>query len=128
MKLTVSRNKLTQSAKSFLQSSGYAHIYDRKTRKDSYAIRLGRDHYPRLHMYVLEDPDNIIFNLHLDQKKPSYQGQTAHSAEYDAPQVKQEINRLKDIIIDSLNQVRSNTPAKEEKKTGLFTKILNLFK
>ena len=39
--------------------------------------------YPRFHLYAKEDGENFLFNLHLDQKKPTYAGNTAHSGEYD---------------------------------------------
>lgn len=126
MKLTVHKNNLSKNVKIFLRSAGYTHIFDRKTGKESFAIRLSRDHYPRLHMYVLEASDTYTFNLHLDQKKPSYSGQRAHSAEYDSPSVAQEINRLKSVIHADLI---SQKPQEEKKeKTTFIKKIINLFR
>ena len=58
---------------------------------------LGGD-YPRFHIYLKESPKIITFNIHLDQKKPSYEGATAHSGDYDSETVKQEVERLKEII------------------------------
>lgn len=55
--------------------------------------------FPRFHLYVNEVDDKVIFNLHLDQKKSVYEGQTAHSADYDDPVVTTEYQR----IISSLN-------------------------
>jgi hypothetical protein len=46
-------------------------------------------------MYVEEDGDNYSFNLHLDQKQPSYSGSRAHSGEYDGELVESEMERLK---------------------------------
>jgi len=50
--------------------------------------------YPRFHVYALNRDNIAILNLHLDQKQPSYQGNSAHSGEYDGPLVKQEAQRI----------------------------------
>ena len=56
--------------------------------------------YPRFHIYLRidEDKDEIIFNLHLDQKKPSYEGVSAHSGEYEGKIVETERERIKQIL------------------------------
>lgn len=54
--------------------------------------------YPRFHVYLTETPSVVTFNVHLDQKKPSYEGATAHSGDYDSDTVKEEVERLKEII------------------------------
>lgn len=54
----------------------------------------GRD-YPRFHAYVKMQGKDLVVNLHLDQKKPSYQGSHRHSAEYDTELVVQEAERIK---------------------------------
>ena len=40
----------------------------------------------------------MIFNLHLDQKKPTYEWHIAHSGEYDGELVEKEIERIKKIL------------------------------
>lgn len=57
--------------------------------------------YPRFHLYLTEQGNSLSLNLHLDQKKPSYQGQTRHSGEYDGELVKAERQRIEKIL-DSL--------------------------
>lgn len=54
--------------------------------------------YPRFHLYVKENPDNFVFNLHLDQKRPVYEGQTAHSGEYDSDLVGAEKLRIQKVL------------------------------
>ncbi len=62
---------------------------------------LGAD-YPRFHAYVkvltltnsASESQGFEFNLHLDQKRPSYEGATAHSGEYDGPTVLAEKERI----------------------------------
>ena len=70
--------------------------------QDSFVRRLGRNYYPRFHMYIEEKEDQIVFSLHIDQKRPSYQGAHAHNAEYEGEVVKAEIERLKEIIAHNL--------------------------
>jgi hypothetical protein len=56
--------------------------------------------YPRFHAYIELDEDSkqALINLHLDQKKPSYRGTAAHSAEYDGKTVEKEAERIKQIL------------------------------
>ena len=39
-----------------------------------------------------------MFNLHLDQKKPTYEGHVAHSGEYDGELVEEEAERIRRIL------------------------------
>jgi len=56
--------------------------------------------YPRFHIYLKKDNQSGIFyfNLHLDQKQPSYQGSAAHSGEYQGELIEKEAERIKRII------------------------------
>lgn len=79
---------------SFLRKAGYFQIIDRQSGRSSYVRRLSKiQHYPRFHLYI-EEGDDYKFNLHLDQKQASYQGQAAHSADYDEPLVAEEVKRI----------------------------------
>ncbi len=73
---------------------GYYYLKDRKTGKDSFVRRLTRNFYPRFHLYLDKKNDKLILNLHLDQKKPSYINQTAHSADYNNDIIKREMQRI----------------------------------
>jgi len=66
--------------------------------QNSFIRPLGRSGYPRFHIYVEQKKDNLIFNLHLDQKKPIYKGVSAHTGEYDSPLVEKEVDRIKNIL------------------------------
>ncbi len=54
--------------------------------------------YPRFHLFIKEVGTNLIFNLHIDQKRISYQGSHAHNGEYESEVVKKELKRIKEII------------------------------
>lgn len=86
-------NQLSQNLYSILRETGYLPIHDRLSGKDSYARKISSGHYPRFHLY-LEEGKEIIFDLHLDQNVNRYEGQTAHNADYDSPQVKEELTRI----------------------------------
>lgn len=58
---------------------------------------LGKE-YPRFHLYIKEEKDGLSLSLHLDQKKPSYKGTSAHSGEYEGGVVEEEAKRIKKII------------------------------
>jgi hypothetical protein len=60
-----------------------------------------RHGFPRLHIYAKIVGSDLEINLHLDQKKPVYQGVSAHAGEYDGKVVESEIARLKTLFSDS---------------------------
>ena len=55
--------------------------------------------YPRFHLYLKDNGGILNFSLHLDQKKPSYQGQTRHSGEYGGELVEAEKQRIEKILL-----------------------------
>ncbi len=66
----------------------------------SFIKPLERSGYPRFHLYLKQNSENreIIFNLHLDQKRPVYKNAPAHSAEYESPLVEREAKRIKQTL------------------------------
>src|SRR3989338_8365137 len=94
MKITIN-NPATHS-RNLLRRAGYA-LHQGRDGELSYVRRLsGNGDYPRFHVYVSrEEPGKAIeITLHLDEKKPSYEGFTAHSGEYEGEIVEQERDRL----------------------------------
>ncbi|MCX6740442.1 MAG: hypothetical protein NTZ49_04415 [Candidatus Parcubacteria bacterium] len=123
--------KFNKNADFLVRRCGYGQIRDSRTRETSYVKRLRSDFYPRFHMYInSEDP--LILSLHLDQKKVSYEGYTAHSGDYDSDLVKQEAQRIYNIVLaadkasddenDSESEKPSSAKASESKGfwAGLF--------
>jgi hypothetical protein len=98
MDFFVDKKRLNMSAEQVMRKAGYAYFVDPKSHEESFVRRLYGDFYPRFHLYLKEDPDRIRFNLHLDQKKASYQGAHKHNAEYSGETVEAEIIRLKQVI------------------------------
>ncbi len=59
---------------------------------------IGRNPYPRFHIYINKKDEDYVINLHLDQKKPSYRGSSAHNAEYQGDIIEREIERIENIL------------------------------
>ncbi len=104
MKFKINSN-LVDNYKVFIRRAGYALIFDKRRGVESFVRRLGSGYYPRLHLYIDEVGSDLIFSLHLDQKKASYAGYHMHNAEYDNEIVEKEINRLKSLLGFSDNSV-----------------------
>ncbi len=96
------------SIDSIMRQIGYSPAYFQKAGEYSMVKKLGGNDYPRFHAYIKEIasalPRNdgggkaLNFSLHLDQKKPSYEGSTGHSGDYDGPAVENEVERIKDLV------------------------------
>lgn len=94
MKFTV---KFSGNIYNLMRQAGY-HPHEtgeEKAGESSFARRLSNSDYPRFHVYVSHETHEL--NLHLDQKKPSYEGATAHSGEYEGELVEKEAERIKQI-------------------------------
>ncbi len=87
--------KFKENPETIIRRSGYAKIFDRRSNQTSYVRRLSNNFYPRFHMYAEETDNQLILNIHLDQKKPSYKKQTAHSADYSGETIEREVERIK---------------------------------
>lgn len=83
-----------QNLQSFMRTLGYKPIgVSPEGQLNCVKPLMGGD-YPRYHAYINDGPDGFVFNLHLDQKKPSYEGNHAHSGEYDGELVHTERKRI----------------------------------
>lgn len=89
-----------------LRRCGYGFERGHQASQEVSATRqLARADFPRMHIYAkfVRSADgtgnDLLINLHLDQKKPSYGSHTAHSGEYEGPLIDQEIKRIQTIFI-----------------------------
>lgn len=98
--------KLNISINNFIRQCGYVQISNpHKNGEISYARNFDAgSFYPRLHLYIEEGTSNNNFSLHLDMKKPSYEGASAHSGEYGGELVEAEAKRIKAISEKFLSQ------------------------
>jgi hypothetical protein len=95
--LNSKRNNLTMLAR----KTGYKYLNRQSNENEIAFVRsLQRGGYPRFHLFLKSEltDDKLIFDLHLDQKRPVYKGEHAHAAEYDSEIVKEEVQRIRQIL------------------------------
>jgi hypothetical protein len=101
-----------------LRKAGYGELRDRRSSERSWFKRFGGEFYPRYHAYVEDTPTGYVVKLHLDQKRPTYEGFSAHSGEYEGPAVEREAQRLRDIAAKIVTE-----PESPQKPKGLFARL-----
>jgi len=97
---------LQESAVSISRKIGYVIIDTNEKGEYNMVRKLSRDNYPRFHIYLSQQAGGWKFSLHLDQKKPVYEGSGghAHNGEYFGPIIDGETDRVKGLLA---------TPAKD---------------
>ncbi len=95
MKFTISKG--SENLTSLVRMLGYKPIGYTPEGELNCVRPLGAD-YPRFHIYLKENDSEFMFSLHLDQKKPSYQGSTAHGGDYDGEVVQEEAARITSVL------------------------------
>jgi len=95
MKIRFTRQEIEDSVQ-FIRRCGYGEYYDNRMKKTSYMKRARMsDMFPRFHIYIQDEGDSIVFDLHLDQKRGSYEGSSMHSGEYEGAAVEREAERIR---------------------------------
>ena len=92
-------HNFTDNVTDFMRSAGYHYDgSDQKSKEMRFYKTLSNNLYPRFHIYGFWDKaaKKLLFNLHLDQKAPVYEGTTAHAGDYEGPVIETEVNRIKD--------------------------------
>lgn len=109
----------------FMRDCGYRLIENpHQGGERSFARSLNWGHfYPRFHVYLNSLPQGLEINLHLDMKKPSYEGTTAHSGEYDGRLVEEEARRIKSVAEKLALAEHSASMPKIEKKKSFWDKV-----
>lgn len=74
---------------------GYIFLGETSKNEASFVRPFGRGGYPRFHLYLKKEGEELIFNLHLDQKRPVYKTGPDHAAEYEGKLVETEAERIK---------------------------------
>ena len=93
----VLKRPLKENIYVLMRKVGY-HFQSKNEEKSELIFSRPARSYPRFHIYLKADNNNLIFNLHLDQKRPSYKGTTAHSGEYKSKTVEAEAERIKQML------------------------------
>jgi len=77
---------------------GYHEHGDRQTGQVSFIRRLRQMDYPRFHVYLEPIQEGVAINLHLDEKKASYEGFNRHGGQYDGDLVLNEAQRIQNYL------------------------------
>ncbi len=80
-----------------MRRMGYHFQREDKERKELVFTRPARG-FPRFHLFIKKNGNDLIFSLHLDQKRPIYKGTPAHAGEYNSKVVKEEVERIREIL------------------------------
>lgn len=79
------------------------YFYQKKQNNEFSFVRPPKG-YPRFHLLVKIEGEDLILNLHLDQKRPVYEAAPAHAAQYNTEVVSREVKRIKQILLSAKNQ------------------------
>jgi hypothetical protein len=71
------KNTSKESVINLMRKAGYCFQRKNEEKGESSFTRPPRG-YPRFHLFLKIEGENLIFNLHLDQKRPTYKGAPAH--------------------------------------------------
>ncbi|MFA7169276.1 MAG: hypothetical protein WC178_00260 [Candidatus Paceibacterota bacterium] len=94
MKIPIKKIELKENINAFMRRAGYVPFYE------SYVRQLASGGYPRFHIYIDDLEEKFVLNLHLDQKRPSYGKETAHSGDYEGGPVEKEADRIVDFLYE----------------------------
>ena len=85
---------LQKTSYGILREAGYIPILDRASGKQSYVSKITQARYPRFHVYIEEEKDDLLkLHLHLDHKRHGW-GERLHDTEYEGEQVDDESARI----------------------------------
>ncbi len=118
MKFLVPKSKPIQPHH-VMQKAGYFLFTDPVTSKESYVLKLTTGYYPRFHVYIKDHAEAWEIDLHLDQKKPSYEGSRMHAGEYDGPTVEKELLRLANWVRHMGGDVQSDLLKPKEESVSV---------
>ncbi|OGI17929.1 MAG: hypothetical protein A3J63_00465 [Candidatus Moranbacteria bacterium RIFCSPHIGHO2_02_FULL_40_12b] len=96
MKLVIKNIK--ENSVNMLRKVGY--VFQRHEGSEMSFVRvLARSGFPRFHVFVKMKENNLLINIHLDQKKETYGKAKRHHGEYsDSQLLNEEIERIREII------------------------------
>ena len=86
----------------FVRDCGYQPISQTDRGELNCVKSLAGQDYPRFHCYLKKEGEDLLINMHLDQKKPSYGGETAHSGEYEGETIEAEARRIRLVLAKSV--------------------------
>jgi len=93
------KGPLQNNINNMTRKIGYYFLEKKEAKSEYVFVRLiSGNNYPRFHLFIKTENGDLIFNLHLDQKRPIYEGAPAHAGEYEGETVEKEAERIKEIL------------------------------
>lgn len=102
MKFTL-QGPFRENIYNLMRKAGYS-FQGRDEKKGELVFARPAREYPRFHLFLkisgeqFSAAQEMVLNLHLDQKKPIYEGAPAHAGEYQGEIVKKEAERIRQIL------------------------------
>jgi hypothetical protein len=72
---------------------------DERTGELNFTHPIRGNAFPRFHAFLTIRADEIIINIHFDQRAPVYRGTVAHEGEYSGPLLDEEAKRIKQFFL-----------------------------
>lgn len=130
MRITITTS---DTALTFMRRAGYGYQKE-GSGEIAFVRRVSGSPFPRYHAYIIEQQSKtaagqqgsreLVINLHVDQKAPTYQRGRAHAGEYDGPLVEQEAARLRAFAQSSSEQSSGQeVDAQEPKRKRFFGRL-----
>lgn len=111
---------LQDHARNIMRNVGYGELNARG--QVSYARRLSGASFPRYHAYVEDIRGGLQINLHIDQKAATYEGNHAHSGEYEGTLVEREMERILSLLQPAaVAETTQPHPPTVKKKSGFWS-------
>lgn len=127
MRITILLNG--ENVLSFMRRAGYG-FQKEASGEVAFVRRVGQSPFPRFHVYATESVvsgqwlvvsrKEIVINLHIDQKQPTYGSGSVHSGEYDGPAIVAEIERLRALAVSASPPLE---PPKPSERRGFFGRL-----
>lgn len=92
------KNSSGENIGNLMRKAQYSFQNESNNGEMTFIRSLDRKGYPRFHIYLKANKEDILINLHLDQKRPIYKGTTAHSGEYEGEIIEKEAERIKQAL------------------------------
>jgi hypothetical protein len=87
--------KFRENPATFFRRAGYVFLR-REDDEMNFTRELAKSGYPRFHIFAHAEHEDLIMNIHLDQKKETYGSGTRHHGEYEGSDIlKEEVERIK---------------------------------
>ena len=90
--------QLRDNPMTLMRRCGYKPWRDPRSGKESFIRRASAAFYPRFHVLTYYEGNELIIDLHFDSRRPMHRKGVRSFEDEESPVVRQEADRIKDII------------------------------